>query len=206
MAVSAERRKEVQDAIRARLAEGVSRGDGVKIAADFPDVPKSTILRWYQSAVAEAGQTQHAQARAAVSDAKQAARESRRRKGPARATPYRALKASLPTPVTPETINPMAARTAIDQVRVCIQHAETVVKYCTLEDGRIRNPRLYLQASNHMRASVESLAKIAERLNDAQRIEQVHKAIFEEIRACDPETAERILQRLQHLQETWGLR
>jgi hypothetical protein len=91
-------------------------------------------------------------------------------------------------------------------VRVCIQHAETVVKYCTLEDGRIRNPRLYLQASNHMRASVESLAKIAERLNDAQRIEQVHKAIFEEIRACDPETAERILQRLQHLQETWGLR
>lgn len=205
MAVSAERRKEVQDAIRARLAEGVSRGDGVKIAADFPDVPKSTILRWYQAAVAEAGQTPHAQARAAVVEAKRAARDEKKRKG-TRTTPHRALKAALPTPVSPETINPLAARSAIEQVRVCIQHAETVVQYCTLPDGKIRNPRLYLQASNHMRASVESLAKIAERLNDAQRIEQVHAVIFEEIRACAPEVAERILQRLQNLQESWGLR
>jgi hypothetical protein len=51
-----------------------------------------------------------------------------------------------------------------------MSHARLVVGYCQTEDGRVRNPKLLLQASSHLRASIE----------------QIHAALFEEIRAVDP--------------------
>lgn len=211
MAVSAERREQAREDIRQWIEEhGVNRGDGLKLAERYPDVATSTFLRWYQQAVLDAKAGKKQVARRQVAEAKKAAKDGRRRKKtPHNSTSKTAANTAstvLPEPVSPETINPLAARSAIDQVRECIQHADTVVQYCTLDDGRIRNPNLYLKASAHMRASVETLAKVAERLNDAQRIEQIHKVIFEEIRKADPATAKRILDRLQHLQVMWGLR
>lgn len=209
MELTTERREEIQAAIRQWVDEhGARRGDGVALAARFSDAPKSTVLRWYKQIVNAAGANPKKVSKEAAKQSKKDAKAIRLTpdKRTARRKAGLAVREVLPEPVTPEAINPMATRTAIDQVRDCIQHADNVVQYCTLEDGRIRNPTLYLKASNHMRASVESLAKIAERLNDAQRIEQVHAAIFEEISKADRDTAERILQRIQNLQETWGLR
>lgn len=207
MAVSAERRKQIQAEILELITKqgGAKRGDAVALVERYPDVPQSTLMRWHKKILNESGLSRQQNARESVRQAKAGAKNGRRRK-PERRVTLRDAKKVLPEPVSPETINPLAARSAIDQVRICIQHGENVLKYCTLPDGKIRNPKMYLQASNHIRASVESLGKISERLNDAQRIEQVHAAIFDEIRKCDPETAERILHRLQHLQELWGLR
>lgn len=205
MSVPAERRKQVQQEIAEWVAgHGKRHGDGAVLSERYPDVPTSTLLRWYKAEIHKLGAGAHQVARAAVKVAKTEAKKAQQRKTRSRRVTLGKTKPLLPEPVTPEAINP-STRSAIDQVRECVQHAENVLDYCTNDEGQIRNPKLYLAASNHMRNSVETLAKISERLNDAQRIEQVHAAIFEEIRKADPATAERILIRLQHLQELWGL-
>ena len=210
MAVTAERRKEIQAEIRQWLEEqGVSRGDGARMVEKYQDVPRSTVLRWYKQLVNETGASRKKVAKTVAKKIKSGAKEIRKKASGRRVTLRKVAKVTkeiVPETVSIEDINPVAAISAVDQARECIQHATNVLDYCISTDGRLRNPNLYLKASAHQRASIETLAKITEQLNDAQRIDQTLAAIFEEIRKVDRDAAERILLRLQHLQTLWGLR
>ena len=197
MGLSHERRGEVEREIERWLIDH-SNGKVEDIYPAYPDIPKSTFYRWF-GRVRDSG----VPGKKAVKKTKKKARALA-----TKATPRRAAKQVenvLPEPVTPDQISPLANTTAIVLVHECIGHAKEALAYCRTSEGKMRNPSLFLKASSHMRASVETLTKVSERLMDAQKTEQVHAAIFEEIRAAAPDTALRIMDRIQKLKQSWGL-
>jgi hypothetical protein len=107
--------------------------------------------------------------------------------------------------LSPATITRGTNSNAIDLVHECIGHARKALAFCMTEDGGIRNLKGFIGASSHQRASVETLARIAERMNDAQKIQQIQDAMLEEIRLESPEVAARIYKRIDAVLATWGI-
>jgi hypothetical protein len=66
------------------------------------------------------------------------------------------------------------------------------------DDGKVRNARLLLAASEHLRRCIETAAKITDTLMRADKVERYHTAIIEEI------AAERILLHISRLTAAWG--
>lgn len=111
----------------------------------------------------------------------------------------------LPVAVTPGAIARVPNARAVDLVYECVEHARKALAFCQREDGSIKNLKGFIAASAHQRASIETLARVAERINDAQKIQQIQDAMLEEIRKEAPEVAARIFQRLDAVLKGWGI-
>lgn len=195
MSAKTQRREHVQEAIIAWILAG---GDDEKVEAfrqQFADVPRRTFYRWLKEARLAAGNRTPAPA---VVRARELAREQ----APEKAAEL--VGTLMPHPVTPNSISPVGNVTAIEMVKECITHARKAMEHALRPDGKIANAKLYLAASAHQRASIETLNKISERLNDAAKIEHIQAAIIGEIRKESPETAERILRRIESILAAWG--
>jgi lipopolysaccharide biosynthesis regulator YciM len=200
MAISEKRRLEVQTAIEQWLTVTAGKASTQDFWAGFPDIPKPTFYRWVAN-VRDSGRP----ARKAIAESRKAARAlAQADKEVATAAALAETRQHMPEAVAVEAINPVSNATVIQMVHECIGHARRALAHCVAEDGRIRNFKGFLQASNHQRVAIETLARVAERLADAQKIEQIHAAILEEITAADPATAARIVERLQRLRPAWS--
>ena len=115
------------------------------------------------------------------------------------------IEARLPPVITPAAVSRLTGFNAIELIRQCVADSDVVKKYCIAQDGRLKNAKLFLQASAHARASAETLSRIVERINDVQKMEQLLNCMVEEIRRESPEVADRIYRRLSVIFDTWGL-
>lgn len=115
------------------------------------------------------------------------------------------LEKHLPAVVKPEDIvTGHELLRAEDMIRACIKNAEDVIAFCRAEGGKVRNPRLLLVASEHMRRTVETWAKIAEVINAAGRAEQFNQAVIAVIQRASPELAQQLINDLSALSAQWG--
>jgi hypothetical protein len=78
----------------------------------------------------------------------------------------------------------------------CIRHAQDLITHARGTDGGVRNARLLMQASEHLRRAVETAAKLNETVAIQQEMQAFHTACLSEIAIEAPAVQERILNRL----------
>ena len=86
----------------------------------------------------------------------------------------------------------------------CIADAQQILAFARTEDGRVRNARLILAASQHLRQTLETAAKIQQSVLSIANIDEFHGAILAELSACAPELGEKVVQRLRQLTSRWS--
>lgn len=186
MAVSKARKAEIKQELVDWLTAGGGDLEVESFRQRFPEVSRTTFFRYLKEARIVAGRKE-------VAETLKTAQELREADAVARQM--------LPVPVTPDMVMPVSNSNALEVLAEVMTMARRVAENCERE-GKIRNQKGFLQAARTLLASVDTAARVSERLHDAQRIEQMHAAIFEEIRKESPETAGRILQRIQDLQQS----
>jgi hypothetical protein len=114
------------------------------------------------------------------------------------------VRTKLPAVVKVEHIVTAGVVPVIDRLNTCITAADQLMSHARNDDGKVRNARLLLAASEHLRRCVDTAARITDTLMRAEKVERYHAAIIEEIAAENPATAERILMRISRLTAAWG--
>lgn len=165
----------------------------------YSEVPRSTWHRWVKR-VRDSGIPGKKAALRAKKKAAQRARQPDSQKPVAMAA-----KDQLPEVVRPGDITGGTGLVSVvDRIQSCIQHAEKVVALCEMDDGKIRNPKLYLIASRHILEAMKVAANITRQLMEAQRLEQFHETILNRLKERDPVLIEQILDDLEQLNREWG--
>ena len=150
----------------------------------YPDVPKQTWYRWV-SEVKAGGVA----AKAAAEKVKKKA--DRNRQLPPKKSTRLEVAATLPTVVTPNDVANNGISSVMAEIRKAVARAERVLNMCETADGKIRNPKLYLEASRHSLESLRTAAVVANQIMDTQNVEQFLQAMMDCIEEADRETAER---------------
>jgi hypothetical protein len=96
---------------------------------------------------------------------------------------------------TGDTVTIYAAK----ELAACLATSEKLIAYALDENGRPRNVRLLLAASEHRRRVIETAARCKPILSDSDKIDIFNDAVFSEISKESPETVIRILDRLRDL-------
>jgi hypothetical protein len=195
-------RAELEAAVLASVerfgTEGWPRDSIIKKFTDR-GVSRSTAYRWVGGVLASGRPGQHMAAvvRAAVSA--RAAREA----DPARAAAVEA-GAKLPRVVTVDDIAATGVLNVVQQLNSCVAVAHELIAHARTIDGGVRNAKLLLSASEHLRRNLETAARITELMLRSDRIEKFHIAIIEELSRESPALAERAAMRLANLANRWA--
>lgn len=203
VSVAGERKKEIKRRIVEALAQYGRTYDFAQLLAEYPEVPKTTFYRWVRQIQATPVPTEEAlaSARAAVAaDAQVLGSEA--------AVVDQDLQliaqgmAEVPTAAALTGLNMMqiAAR-----LRGLLANAVAMKVHAQGEGGKIRNPRLFLQASEHERRVLETASRLVDQSYDRNSIEQLHNALFARLRERDPEFVRVVLGDLRSLNNAWGM-
>ncbi len=165
------------------------------VAAKFADrgVHAATIYRWV-GAAGKAGTLNDA----VIVDVKKAAKRRARKSAIDNAGPEANIAEHLPAIVTLDDVAGAGPVRVIDHLNRCISTAHLVMKHATGEDGKPKLTKTLLAASEHLRRCLETAHKIAEQINELNRVEEFHRSIVEEVRKESPDCAQRIFQRLDY--------
>lgn len=185
------RREKVRQALAVWVSEGGGEDEKIEdFRTRFPDIPRRTFYRWLKQARLVAGSQ-------AQSRTMQRVRELAAQEAPAKAAA--AVGALLPAPVTLNSIMPFSNMNALGILRSAIQHTNDVITTCHNEEGKVRNGKLLLSAAGNLIRAVETLNRVAERMNDVVKIEQMMNAMVNAVADVSPEAAIRILNRLKEI-------
>ena len=108
----------------------------------------------------------------------------------------------------PPRLRDLCGRDAIDPQAVlaaCLANANDVVTHARGADGKVRAPKLLIQASKLMADTLRTAAAVSAVLWDERRVRDFYKAMMEEIGAESPAVAARIAARLEDLNARSGL-
>jgi hypothetical protein len=87
----------------------------------------------------------------------------------------------------------------VELLRGCFQTARDLVKHSTGLDGKVRNARAMLAASEHMRRAIETADTLNKTVGIQEEMDQFHRIVMEEISVEPPNVQERILNRIRNL-------
>lgn len=182
-----------------------------EIRARYPEVQKGTFYRWVKSAqgikqvdhVADERKARKAKKEVAAHKAKVAAAPKPTREQRKQAVVE--LDAELPAVVTLADLQTDGFAGVASRIDSCITHAERVLKACEKDDGKIVNPKLYLQASTHILRSMDTASRVVGMLMDAERTRKYNEIMLRRIAARDPEVVRLILADMRALNEQLGV-
>ena len=92
----------------------------------------------------------------------------------------------------------------VERLRECVEIAQKIIKYSQTDNGKVRNAKLLLAGSEHLRRVIDSAVKLQEAAMQLSQVERFHEEIFVALREESPEFAEKVLVRLGQLAERWG--
>jgi len=202
MAVSNETRSEVQDRISRLLEQYGKDYNFTLLLAEYPDVAKPTFYRWVNKIHSSGVPGQNA-----IRKARKRVKHKTKKEDIKTVHQQAALAVveQLPTPPTVHETHGMSLDQVAVELNRCIDNANKVVEYAKREDGQVRNAKLLLTASEHLRRTIETSARLMEMLWDIKRTEQFHQAIFRRLKERDPAFVELILNDLKQLNIDWGI-
>jgi hypothetical protein len=160
---------------------------------------RTTLFRWIDQILASGRPDQHLAKVVEAAAVERIAKESAPRSGMAAE-----VRTKLPAIVKVEHIVTAGVVPVIERLNTCLGAADQLMAHARNDDGKVRNSRLLLAASEHLRRCVDTAARITDTLMRAEKVERYHAAIIEEIAAENPATAERILMRISRLTAAWG--
>jgi hypothetical protein len=97
-----------------------------------------------------------------------------------------------------------SALAVVEKLQECVRVAESLMKHARMPDGAIRNSGLLLKASEHLRRTLETAARLQEAMMQVSQVERFHSLIIAEVAKESPEAAERILAAVGGLADSWG--
>ena len=174
----------VIEAVALQLADGRGKANFSKsaIVKQFEGrVSRTQLYEWIKDAV-EGG------------EASKVLKESRAIGGPVKTVRRRGWAASKP-----------ATMPVMEMLAECVSSARQIMQALTTEDGKVKNSRMFLTASEHLRRSLETAAKIYSGMEEIQQVAKFHAAVVEELRLESPTLAARVVQRMQALSRQWGV-
>ena len=191
---------------RAALAEVERVGpDAFKpsaIALLFADcgVDRATLFRW----LAELKKSGRMGAHVADRVRKAAAERAARAPDPA-ADAAAEVAAVMPRPLSPGDVAGAGGLVEFSAIMSrCVATAERVLRQATAADGTIRQPRLALVASEHLRRCMETAARVATAMHEVNNLARFHAEVVDAVRAESPQPAERLTQRLLQIADRWA--
>ncbi len=110
-----------------------------------------------------------------------------------------AIVRALPRVPTIEDAESMGVVPVVELLRGCFQTARDLVKHSTGLDGKVRNARAMLAASEHMRRAIETADTLNKTVGIQEEMDQFHRIVMEEISVEPPNVQERILNRIRNL-------
>ena len=160
---------------------------------------QATLYRWIDQILASGSPEQHLARVVEMAAADRVAKEASPGAGVAAE-----VRSKLPATVKIEHIATAGVVPVIDRLNTCLAASEQLMAHARNDEGKVRNARLLLAASEHLRRCIDTAARITDTLMRADKIERYHSALIEEIAAESPSTAERILLRISRLTAAWG--
>ena len=107
-------------------------------------------------------------------------------------------------PTIEETAAVVIPVPVVEKLNMCLAAAQDVMSRSRDTAGAVRNSKMLLAASEHLRRSLETVVKLQEAISDGLQIEQFHATIMEEIAKIDPMVAGRIATRLLEVNAVWA--
>ncbi len=168
---------------------------------------RSTIYRWISDIVASGTPGQHV-----VRQVRKAAeRRAKRQPDPAAAAAEVAAEVVEAAPAPLPRVEQMVdgARSVVDVVErlnACITIAEKLIRHAETAEGGVRNSKLMLNASEHLRRSLQTVVQLHAAINDVARVDAFNADIIATVRAVHlecPQASELILRRTTALAAKW---
>ena len=188
-------------AFSASGVEKFSRSDLIKRFLN-KGVSQATLYRWIESSIASGKPGQ-----AAVRAVKKAAEKrigKPARKSRARPLSLEEMKDRLPAVVRLDEVSSTPTVKLIEELGIIVADLKALVAYAKTPDGKPRNARLLLMASDRIRACLETAMRIYQAMRDMDEVDRLHGAILEEIGREAPAVKERILRRLAAMATGYG--
>lgn len=91
------------------------------------------------------------------------------------------------------------------KLRTCVDVADDLIRHARTDDGKVRNAKMLLGASEHLRRCMATAAQLQEAMLEVAHIERFHAAIFDVLREESPVLVERVLVRIKQLNRQWGV-
>jgi hypothetical protein len=160
---------------------------------------KATLYRWVTATIATGKPGQ-----AAVSAIKQAAAARAARTPDPVAEMVTEAGKHLPSVVRLEDVLGIPVIEVIERLNQVVANLDLLIDHAKTDDGKVRNAQFLLNATDRLRACLETTLKIHKAMRDLDRVDSLHNAILEEITKEAPEAAERILRRIGTIAGQWG--
>jgi hypothetical protein len=188
-------RVEVEAAVKAemlRAGPGGFRKAAVLKPFIARGLPQSTGYRWIDALLATGAPAQ-AVARAVRDAAK------------ARSTGELAaeLAGHLPVATRVEHVIGTSTVRVIEELGAVVADLKSIVAHAKAPDGKPRNARLLMMASDRIRACLETAMKIHQAMRSDEQVDKMHSAMVAEVAKESPEVAERILRRMRDIAAAW---
>ena len=74
------------------------------------------------------------------------------------------------------------------------------------QDGKVKNSRLLLLASEHLRKTMETMARISATIMQAEQMQRFNQALLDAVADESPEAAQRIMDRIERTINAWNAR
>jgi len=114
------------------------------------------------------------------------------------------MKARLPSVLRLEEVSNTPTVKLIEELGIVVADLKALVAHAKSPDGKPRNARLLLMASDRIRACLETAMRIYQAMRDMDQVDLLHDAILEEIGHEAPAVKERILRRLMAMATGYG--
>jgi hypothetical protein len=199
-------RKKLREAFDREIIAGIAaHGPGFnkaqvikKYVAKGPD--QATVYRWYAAVMSSGRPGVELTKKITEAVAKRAAASPDPVEDAARD-----VVAILPKLPRIESIVDVGAGPVIDELKKCLNVAWDLMAHARKEDGRPKNAKLLLQASEHLRRVTETMIRLQEAMNQVVQVESFQQAVFDVLREESPPLVERVLKRLRYLNEQWRM-
>lgn len=201
--IAGDRKKEIKQRIVEALAQYGRQYDFAQLLAECPDVPKSSFYRWVRQLQASAAPAEEARAAATAGVAQDV-----QVLGSEAAVVDRDLQLiaqEMPEVPTAAALTGLNMGQISGRLRGLLANAEAMKAHAKGADGKIRNPKLYLQASEHERKVLETASRLVEQSYDRHSVEQLHQALFARLRERDPIFVRTVLDDLEAINNAWGV-
>ena len=114
------------------------------------------------------------------------------------------MKDQLPVVLRLDDISSTPTVKLIEELGTVVADLKALVAHAKTPDGKPRNARLLLMASDRIRACLETAMKIYQAMRDMDQVDRLHDAILEEVGHEAPAVRERILRRVAAMATGYG--
>ena len=110
----------------------------------------------------------------------------------------------LPKSASPDKMIGSGPIPIMDHLHTVIHAAHEVMAHARTQDGKVRNAKLLLTASDKLRQCLDTATRITTAMNEFSQVQKFHAAVLDELRAESPALAERVLARFNRISTEWG--